>query len=169
VIAGQAASGGIGGGGVTTPPAVEPQNFQMREVGVILQVVPEVSADGKMITLEMHPQVVSDPTLHDYGYTAVDSSGNKTVLPMFQPFFPVRSVQTSVSIYNDSTVVMGGMITEKRTAGEDKIPFLGDIPYIGQLFRSKAENTDKRNLLIFVTARMVDPAGRSVKMESAAR
>ena len=84
-------------------------------------------------------------------------------LPMEQPFFPVRSVATSVQIYNGATVVMGGMITEERYTNEDKIPFLGDIPVIGKLFRNKYELSEKRNLLLFVTARLVDPAGREVK------
>ncbi len=47
---------------------------------------------------------------------------------------------------------------------EDKIPFLGDLPYVGRLFRSRSEESDKRNLLVFVTARLVDPAGRAVRM-----
>jgi general secretion pathway protein D len=84
-------------------------------------------------------------------------------LPMEQPFFKIRSVSTSVSIYNGATVVMGGMITEVRSSSDDKIPLLGDIPYLGRLFHSKAEHSEKRNLLIFVTARLVDPAGRAVK------
>ena len=62
---------------------------------------------------------------------------------------------------------MGGMITEDRIEVEDKIPFLGDIPLIGRLFRSNYEQSEKRNLLIFVTARLVDPAGRTVTNESA--
>ena len=55
---------------------------------------------------------------------------------------------------------MGGMITEVRTDVEDKIPLLGDIPIIGRLFRSRYESSEKKNLLIFVTARLVDPSGR---------
>ena len=43
---------------------------------------------------------------------------------------------------------------------EDKIPVLGDIPYLGRFFRSRSEWSDKRNLLLFVTARLVDPSGR---------
>ena len=82
---------------------------------------------------------------------------------MEQPFFPVRSLATSVEIYNGSTVVMGGMIREERYTEEDKIPILGDIPVIGHLFRYKYDQSDKKNLLIFVTARLVDPAGRDVK------
>ena len=45
---------------------------------------------------------------------------------------------------------------------EDKIPFLGDIPFVGRLFRSRSEWSNKRNLLIFVSARLVDPNGRQI-------
>jgi general secretion pathway protein D len=168
VIGGTASTGGTAT--TTTAPAVEPGGFQTREVGVILQVVPEVSAEGQMINLTMNPQVVSEPTWKDYGYDVITptSTGGETKshIPMEQPFFQVRSISTSVSIYNGATVVMGGMITEVRSSSEDKIPFLGDLPYLGQAFRSKAEKTTKRNLLIFVTARLVDPAGRSLKTSS---
>ena len=47
---------------------------------------------------------------------------------------------------------------------DDKVPFLGDLPFIGRLFRSHAEQTDKRNLLIFVTTRLVDVRGREVSV-----
>ena len=79
-----------------------------------------------------------------------------------QPFFPSRSINTSILIYDGATVVMGGMISEIRQSVDDKIPFLGEIPIFGRLFRSKSDSSEKRNLLIFVTARLVDPAGRRV-------
>jgi general secretion pathway protein D len=174
-------SGGGGTGTTISDPLamVEPQNFEMREVGVILQVVPEVSAEGQMINLMLNPQVVSEPVWKNYGTkipkTTYDTStvagGLYAVpvtsyieLPMEQPFFSVRSVQTQLSIYNGATVVMGGLITEARKTMEDKIPFLGDLPYIGRLFRSRSEESDKRNRLVFVTARLVDPAGRAVRL-----
>ena len=47
---------------------------------------------------------------------------------------------------------------------EDKIPFIGDIAWLGRLFRSRSEWSDKRNLLLFVTARLVDPNGRQMMM-----
>jgi len=175
--------GGTTGGGSTGEPLaiVEPQNFEMREVGVILQVVPEVSAEGQMINLLLNPQVVSEPVWKNYGtkipklvprtifdqvlgIMVTTSEIEYTELPMEQPFFPVRSVSTQLSIYNGATVVMGGLINEQRLTMEDKIPFLGDLPYIGRLFRSRSEKSDKRNLLVFVTARLVDPAGRVVRM-----
>ena len=160
---------------------VEPQNFETREVGVILQVVPEVSAEGQMINLLLNPRVVSEPVWKNYG-TKLPRTVRKRVwddvlelffydvaeteyidLPMEQPFFHVRSVQTQLSVYNGATVVMGGLITEDRKTMEDKIPFLGDLPFLGRLFRSRSEQSVKRNLLVFVTARLVDPAGRVVR------
>ncbi|MBP5511735.1 MAG: type II and III secretion system protein, partial [Kiritimatiellae bacterium] len=170
---------------------VEPQNFEMREVGTILQVVPEVSPEGQMINLMLNPQVVAEPTWKNYGtrlpktvyrpMTAGEraqalATGDLAALaenrvaetgyvelPMEQPFFSVRSVSTALSVYNGATVVIGGLITEMRKTIEDKIPLLGDIPYLGRLFRSRAEESDKRNLLIFITARLVDPAGKLIK------
>jgi general secretion pathway protein D len=174
--------GGLNSGGTGEPIAiVEPQNFTMREVGVILQVVPEVSSEGQMINLTMKPQVVSEPVWKNYGTklpkTVTEPTGildnlglpimiSKTEyveLPMEQPFFTVRSVETQLLVYNGATVVMGGLITEERKTMEDKVPFLGDIPYLGRFFQSRSEQSEKRNLLIFVTARLVDPAGRAVK------
>ena len=83
-------------------------------------------------------------------------------VPMEQPFFKERSIDTHVTLYNGATIVMGGLITEERRSMEDKIPFLGDIPFIGRIFRSRSEWSNKRNLLVFVTARLVDPNGRQI-------
>ena len=100
----------------------------------------------------------------------LSSSSNKNIeyydAPMEQPFFHVRSIDSSVSINPGSTIVMGGLITEERKAMDDKVPFLGDIPIIGRLFRSHSEWTNKRNLLIFVTTRLVDVRGREVTLGS---
>ena len=84
--------------------------------------------------------------------------------PMNQPFFHVRSIDSKVSITPGATVVMGGLITEQRKAMDDKVPFLGDLPYVGRLFRSHAEHTVKRNLLIFVTGRLITPSGRELSI-----
>ena len=146
---------------------VEPGSFQTREVGVQLTVLPQVTEDGQLIDLTLAPQVVSEPTWKNYGSSypvySPDGSYQQAQLNMEQPFFPVRSIQTSIQIYNGATVVMGGMITETRVSHEDKVPFLGDIPLIGRLFRNSYESSEKRNLLIFVSARLVDPAGRFVR------
>jgi len=165
-VTGETGGGNNNGTAVIIGGIVEPQDFQMREVGVILTVQPDVSPEGQMITLNMTPEVVTEPDWKNYGTTYTDQQGNVQQLNMEQPFFHTRLVQTSISIYNGATVVMGGMITEKREDTIDKIPFLGDIPLIGKFFQSKTSQSQKRNLLIFVTARLVDPAGRPVKDSS---
>ena len=180
-------SGDDDGGTTYAGAVVEPSDFMTREVGVILSVTPEVAPDGSRIYLRLAPSVISEPTWKNYGseypmsvpventviesvlgglipYTRYETKMAK--LPMEQPFFPVRSVVTELDVYNGSTVVMGGMITEERIACEDKIPVLGDIPLIGHLFRNKYEQSEKRNLLLFVTARLVDAGGREVKNPS---
>ena len=158
-----ATSGGGGGFSQIVGGIVEPSAFETREVGVILQVLPEVSPEGQMINLTLTPQVISEPEWKDYGTEYTDAQGNTQKLPMQQPFFHSRSVSTTLSIYNGATVVLGGMITENRVSVDDKIPFLGDLPLIGRLFRSKFEQTVKKNLLIFVTAKLLDPSGRHIK------
>ncbi len=101
----------------------------------------------------------------DSTFSAIDKSSSTITYydaPMEQPFFHVRSVDSKISVYPGATIVMGGLITEARKAMDDKIPFLGDIPFIGRLFRSHSEQTSKRNLLIFVTTRIVDGRGREM-------
>ena len=159
-------------------PMVEPQNFETQEVGVILTVTPELSPEG-FINLALQPKVISEPTWKDYGMkvpmssvmsstaqTLAMASGNDDMqwftVPMEQPFFKERSIDTHVTLYNGSTIVMGGLITEERKSMEDKIPFLGDVPFIGRFFRSRSEWSNKRNMLLFVTARLVDPNGRQI-------
>ena len=93
---------------------------------------------------------------------------NWFTVPMEQPFFKERSIDTHVTLYDGSTIVMGGLITEERKSMEDKIPYLGDLPFIGRIFRSRSEWSNKRNLLLFVTARRVDPNGRQVAQVSSA-
>jgi Flp pilus assembly secretin CpaC len=108
--------------------------------------------------------------LGDAAATSINAinSGENTLsyydAPMEQPFFKTRSIETDITIANGATVVMGGLITEERKSMEDKIPYLGDLPWIGRLFRSRSEWSNKRNLLIFVTARLVDPMGRQISM-----
>ncbi len=155
--------------------AVEPQSFEKQEVGVSLTVVPEVSQEGQMINLLVNPKVVEYLGDFEYGmqvpYIQYEYTGNQITgaevqyyqVSMPQPKFHFREISTYLSVYNGSTVVMGGLITETRNSFEDKVPILGDLPFIGFLFRSSGEYSEKRNLLIFLTARLVDPAGRPLK------
>ena len=69
---------------------------------------------------------------------------------------------TSVSVWDGQTVVLGGLIREDVQKVEDRTPLLGDLPLVGRLFRTNVDQHIKRNLVIFVTAHLVNPAGQLV-------
>jgi general secretion pathway protein D len=123
------------------------------------------SVEAAMQLLSWLKAPMSDNERKAIGQQVIDSLNPKNEItyydaPMEQPFFHVRSVDSKVSVYPGATIVMGGLITEARKAMDDKIPYLGDIPFLGRFFRSHSEQTTKRNLLIFVTTRIVDGRGR---------
>lgn len=68
-----------------------------------------------------------------------------------------------MTVWDGQTVAMGGLIREDVQDVEDKVPILGDIPILGRLFQSKAEDHFKRNLMIFVTAKLIDPSGEPIR------
>lgn len=148
-----------------TQPAVPsrppiPGSFQTREVGVILNVTPIVGADGQTVDLTMVPEVAELVRWIDYGPGGL--------YPILQPVFASRNVTTSVSIWDGQTIAMGGLIREQQQNMDDKIPVLGDIPLLGNLFKSKGSYSRKQNLIIFVTAKIVDPAGNAIRRGGAA-
>ncbi|MBW7909117.1 MAG: hypothetical protein H3C50_09415 [Kiritimatiellae bacterium] len=160
-------------GRITTPPVVTPGTFEKRETGVILNVTPTVGPDGYTIDLVMAPEVSELVDWIQYGSTITIPRSTGAIDELFtpdqtftfnipQPVFASRNVTTSIVIWDGQTVVMGGLIREDLIKVKDKIPGLGDIPLIGRLFRSEGEYSKKKNLLIFVTARLVDPAGKPI-------
>jgi general secretion pathway protein D len=154
-------------GNVTMAPIVTPGTFETRETGVILNVTPTVGPDGYTIDLVMAPEVAELVDWIQYGSTITISGSDVYFFNMPQPVFTSRNVTTSIVIWDGQTVVMGGLIREELTTIRDKVPILGDIPLLGWLFRSEGQHSSKKNLLIFVTARLVDPAGRPIHREGA--
>ena len=160
---GNTSGGTLGGGaaGVTITPGT-PEDFEMRNIGVELSVTPIVEEDDYSITLELNPKVTEFEGFVEYGGPSVALTSDRTVkVPsgFYQPIFAVREVSTKVTIWDGATVVMGGLTREDVVTVNDKVPFLGDIPFLGRFFRSEGESSSKRNLLIFVTANLVSPGG----------
>ncbi|MDD3886084.1 MAG: hypothetical protein PHI35_04375, partial [Victivallaceae bacterium] len=82
------------------------------------------------------------------------------------PIFNNRNIKTNVSVYDGETVVLGGIVIDNVTNINDKIPVLGDLPVVGRLFQSKYTDSDKQNLLVFLTFRMVKPDGSALFPDS---
>ena len=156
---------GTGGAGVTIT-AGTPQEFTSRNVGVEMKVTPTVEEDGYSISLDLNPRVTEFEGFVEYGGPSIAiSSGTTVTVPpgFYQPIFSVREITTKVTIWDGATLVMGGLTREEVKKVNDKVPFFGDLPLVGRLFRSKGESSQKRNLLIFVTANLVSPGGSPKK------
>ena len=157
-------------------PAVQAQNVNNQagtsaitystspvETGPILDVVPYVLADGYTINMALIPSVTVFNG-YDTAPTIPSVTGNLNVvqLPVILPDFTVRQVVTTVNVWDNQTVVIGGLISSTLQTTKDKVPMIGDIPVLGRFFQSQSKTTQKKNLMIFVTATIVDPAGNRV-------
>jgi len=163
-----AATTGIGnfGGGVAQSVNCTPIPVPL---GPTLDVVPYVSADGFTIFLTLIPSLTEflgyddpGPFLPQAQSVAGNTLGTPLVAQLPLPRFRARSVITSCIVWDGQTVVLGGLIAETVQKIKDKVPVLGDIPLLGRFFRSEAMSSEKRNLIIFVTPTIIDPAGNRV-------
>ena len=119
-------------------------NVTYTDVGIILKVTPYISPEG-YVEMIVAPQISSiDPT-----QTAPISAGVNA------PVIDVRSADTVVVTPDLQTVVIGGLMGADKSFSESKIPFLGDIPLLGNLFKHKTTASSKTELLIFLTPHIV--------------
>ncbi|MFQ3324841.1 MAG: general secretion pathway protein D [Pseudomonadales bacterium] len=110
------------------------QTIQRQDIGVTLKVKPRINNDGS-INLEVNQTVES---ISDTSATTADIVTNK------------RAINTHVLIDDDAILVLGGLIRDEITQTESKIPLLGDIPYLGRLFKSTSDKIVKKNLMVFL-------------------
>lgn len=146
-----------------------PTSFEKEEIGVALTVNPAVGPDNLTIDLTLVPRIVEFDGFINYGtpiysidVNNTDENSNRILLTqnyINKPVFSVRSVETKVQVSDGQTVVLGGLISEYFQKIDDKIPFFGDIPLVGRLFRSKIEQSMKKNMLVFVTCNLIKPDG----------
>src|ERR1700735_4594106 len=124
--------------------AITPHPQQV-EIGPILDVVPYVLSDGYTINLTLIPSLTdfngydSPPNISN-----VTGSLNVVQLPVILPDFTLRQVITTVNVWDNQTVVIGGLISDQVNSTSDKVPILGDIPLLGNLFQSNSKSTTKK-------------------------
>ena len=142
--------------------AITPQTQQI-ETGPVLDVVPYVLSDGYTINLTLIPSLTEFVGYQTPPSIAGVTGGlNVVQLPVILPNFTVRQVVTTVNIWDNQTIVIGGLISSTTASTKDSVPLLGTLPVIGRLFQSSSKVVAKKNLMIFVTATIVDPAGNRV-------
>jgi len=114
------------------------QTIERKDIGIKLKVTPQIN-EGDSVQMVIEQEVSS----------IKDSTNTVDVV------FSTRAVKTTVLARSGATVVIGGLIDEKVTESEDKVPLLGDIPLLGYLFKSTKSSTEKRNLMVFIRATII--------------
>jgi len=126
----------------------EVSGFEYRPIGIILKVTPQVNAQG-FIKLRIEPEVSSQN-----GTTSFGGAGGAEI-----PIIATRKAVTQVSLQDGYTMGIGGLVETNKINSKTKVPLLGSIPGLGRLFRSDSVNEEKRNLLIFITAKTISAEG----------
>lgn len=131
-----------------------PQDFVTKDLGITLHVTPTIGYDRRTITLALKPEVTEKKT--------DDSFGGEITLPRFT----ARDLETTVVVENGHTVMLGGLMKDTTSITVTRVPLLGSLPILGKLFRKEAESVERSNLMIFVTANIVNPSGAHLALRN---
>lgn len=152
-----------------------PTTFEVRKVGTLLEAEPVISDNGREVELSLTPEIVEFEGFIDY-QSDID---NRIQLPdgsiqtvrvdnrVIQPIFRTNKVTTAVKVWDGATIVIGGVIEDRKTNINDKIPVIGDIPIVGRFWKSQVSNVETKNVVFFVSVRVIDPAGQPVNQVNA--
>jgi len=119
------------------------KTYDFKDVGIELKVTPHISP-GDIVRLEV-----------DASFSKLVPSATTGVIGGDTPTTATRDVQTTISIPSGATVVIGGLIRDDKETIEKKVPILGDLPFLGGLFRVNSDRVQKTNLLLFITPRVL--------------
>ena len=137
------------GGERPTPSGYDPDTntilFEYRKVGVLLDFVPTVVDTGRIV-LTVRPEV-SEP----------DPSQPLTIGPVTLPVINVRRAETTVEVADGESIVIAGLFRNRSSTTESGVPGLKDVPLIGTLFGHTSIRSDELELIVIVTARLVEP------------
>lgn len=123
-------------------------NTELKKAVLGLTVTPNITPDGQII---MTVKINKDSP-------AQCASGNQTILCI-----STKNLNTQAMVENGGTLIVGGIYEEDNGNTLTKVPLLGDIPVIGNLFKTRGKKTDRRELLIFITPRIMGTAGNSLR------
>ena len=126
-----------------TSTGLSQQSIERKDTGIILKIKPQIS-EGEYIKLDIYQEISA---VKDFGTATSPNLGSTK-----------RSAKTSVVVKNTDTVVIGGLIQDTDNVTESKVPLLGDIPFLGWLFKTKNVTHEKTNLLIMLTPRIIKDA-----------
>ncbi|OPY15150.1 type II secretion system secretin GspD [Syntrophus buswellii] len=133
--------------GTTTSSTSVAQSIQYRSTGIMLKVKPTINTEG-LLTLEISQEV-----------SKVEGAGVGE-----SPIITTRKINTSVVATHGQTIVLGGLMEETSSLTENKVPLLGDIPFLGNLFKSTGKTKEKTELLVLVTPTILTNADDATRV-----
>jgi len=129
----------------------EVSGFEYKDIGIILKVTPQVNSQG-FIKLTLAPEVSSTTGAVNFG-----GAGGASI-----PIIQTRKALTQVTLKDGNTLGIGGLLSSTTDSAHNHIPILGDLPLVGRLFSNDGDKLNKQNLLIFITAKTINPEGATV-------
>jgi general secretion pathway protein D len=142
---------GITGGTLVT--------IERKDVGVTLEITPQV-LDDDMIRLEIKQEITA------ISESVAQTIGSGTATVPVGPTTTKRSMETTTIAHDQQTLVVGGLVRDNLSINEKKVPLLGDIPWIGWLFKSQNRASEKLNLLVFLTPHLVRDEGDMIEINA---
>jgi general secretion pathway protein D len=151
------------GTGSSSVPSI---NGSYQNVGIQLDVTPFIGANN-LVQMILEPQITQIDTSTP-GQIIAYGSGSLTGAspPVYAPNILKRSANTVVVTPDGQPVVIGGLISNDKSSSDSKIPILGDIPLLGQLFKFSAKSSQKQELLIFLTPHIVQMSSQLAAMSA---
>jgi type IV pilus assembly protein PilQ len=164
-----------GGGSATAQGGTQSAPAKREKSGIILNFIPQivlVSPDNQNPTDKRQPYDairldLSEPSKRVNidgaagGITLRNQTGEKLINGQQEPIFTTRSVSTEVILKDGYTMGIGGMVESSISNTKTQVPILGSIPYLGRLFRSDNSDNTNRNLVVFLTAKIIKPTESS--------
>ena len=150
-----------------TPPSPEFSETE-EDIGTVFTVTPSIYPGNKVINLKLNPKITAYTGKDEAEVVVLEerrdgpgSEWNQTVhrFTVWRPVIATREVKVDIDLNHGETMVIAGLSDSSTQKRMDRIPILSDIPFIGRLFQTQSEISVRRNMLIFVTARLVNNDG----------
>lgn len=160
-------------GSIIVTPAT-PTAFEKRDTGIILEVLPIAGPEKRYVDITLNPSIVefngfinygspiNAPALSFFGedgFQIIPTSVELTKNSILMPVFNTQRTTTQLTVADGSTIAYGGLLSNRSQMVEDKVPILGDIPWVGRLFSSTSRENSSTAIIFLVQVELIDPTG----------
>ncbi|WP_415885634.1 type II secretion system protein GspD [Neptuniibacter sp. QD37_6] len=147
--------------GVVVSPSYIETDTQLEEIGISLKITPRINSDGTVL-LELQQE---SSTLNPGGGTIPVPDGDGNVVNLAIDTVNTSRLKGIVAAKNGLTVAVGGLIRTTRTRNERKVPLLGEVPVVGNIFKSTIESDEETEMVLLITPRILDSPSQSQELQ----